>query len=91
MRIRNMTLEMVEGDPHKFYIFQGTMDYPMEQHNMNIFTKEIQSNSPTSLTYKITQWVNYAFYIVYNLDGQLLNANMAIRNYDDILEVLNVV
>jgi len=88
----NSTIEMNLSDPSEIYIFNEFLNSYIEQFNMNSITGNVDSSNLATLTDKITYWTVYAFYMM-TTSGSLaeINAEMALINYSNISDALNVV
>jgi len=80
------------SDPSEIYIFNEFLNSYIEQFNMNSITGNVDSSNLATLTDKITYWTVYAFYMM-TTSGSLaeINAEMALINYSNISDALNVV
>ena len=51
---QNQTDEMIQGDPHKIYVFKQASNYLIDQDWLNIMTDEYTDATSMNLKYKIT-------------------------------------
>ncbi|KAL4488378.1 hypothetical protein ABPG72_019228 [Tetrahymena utriculariae] len=86
---KNLTIEMHDGDPQKIDVFNIVDNYQINHTLSNTLNPLLYTNTTTKLSYLITYFYNYVFYMTSLLDSQKYNFKEGEINSDRIYKALD--